>query len=514
MIFLLFSIVASVFCVQDRYFAISEINALFDLYESTDGPSWTWYSPYISFGFPWNFTDSTNVSFNPCIGGKPWQGVECSENAYGYHNLFLYDNQLIGSIPSSIGNLLLLQLFDLDTNQLTGSIPSSIGNLVLMEGLYLYTNQLTGSIPPSIGNLVLLQYLTLHINHITGSLPSTIERFVLMKGFDVDSNYLTGSIPPSVGNFSFTEYLAFQLNHLTGSIPPSFGNLVLMEYLALNNNHITGSIPSSIGNLVLVEFLDICNNDLTGSIPPETSYLKSITTINIANNSLIGSIPAEIINASSSLDQLNLSSNMLSGSISGDWSSLEMLQLLFLQNNKFQGSININTSPLLTNIDFSNNKFTETIPYQIFQTHNNIQSFTAVRNCFSGIISDIICNCKSLQVLALDGLSGALNCPNQISTFNSIFNLFSSQISSSIVHGSIPECLYLMPNLTTLHLSGNGLTGTISDSLKKNNYFGKSVLSDVSLSYNKLTGTIPMEWQLRSWKSNLDLSSNFLTGIL
>jgi len=43
---------------------------------------------------------------------------------------------------------------NLNVNNLNGSIPSSIGNLVNLKNLYLSLNQLSGSIPSSIGNLV------------------------------------------------------------------------------------------------------------------------------------------------------------------------------------------------------------------------------------------------------------------------------------------------------------------------------------------------------------------------
>eukprot|EP01038_Epipyxis_sp_PR26KG_P012517 gene12517-16788_t len=522
----------------ENYFPTEEMNALFDLYESAHGSSWIWYMPYIHFGYPWNFTDFTDGSLNPCINPQPWQGIQCSEDKLAYQvqnlslsgrnlrgvlqssigkltqllNLDLSSNELEGSIPSSIGNLVLIKNLNLYSNQLNGSIPSSIGNLNQMENLALYNNNLTGSIPSSIGNLVQMENLALYGNKLSGSIPSSIGNLTQMEFLLLDTNQLTGSIPSSIGNLVQMENLALYDNNLSGSIPSSIGNLTQMEFLAIDTNQLTGSIPSSIGNLVQMEYLTLNTNQLTGSITRKIGNLKSISFMHIFGNNLIGSIPVEILNATS-LQILDISSNILSGNINSNWSALNRLQQAFFQNNKFDGSISINLPPLLTTIDFSNNKLTGTIPFHIFQSHN-LQSFAAVENCFSGSISEVICNCKSLQVLALDGLSAASNCPKQMNNFNSYFNLLSSQRDPSVVHGSIPRCLYLMmPNLTTLHLAGNGLTGTISGSLN-NSYISESVLSDVSLSHNHLTGTIPIEWQLRSWQSALDLSSNFFNGIL
>ena len=66
--------------------------------------------------------------------------------------LFLYDNQLTGSIPPEIGNLTNLTRLISDDNQLTGSIPPEIGNLTNLNYLRLNDNQLSGIIPDEICN--------------------------------------------------------------------------------------------------------------------------------------------------------------------------------------------------------------------------------------------------------------------------------------------------------------------------------------------------------------------------
>jgi len=45
---------------------------------------------------------------------------------------------------------------NLSNNQLSGSIPSSIGNILKDGNLLLGQNQLSGSIPSSIGNIPIL----------------------------------------------------------------------------------------------------------------------------------------------------------------------------------------------------------------------------------------------------------------------------------------------------------------------------------------------------------------------
>ena len=48
----------------------------------------------------------------------------------------LYQNNLTGSIPPSLGNLTSLQELKLEKNAFSGSIPSSLGNLKTLRFLY------------------------------------------------------------------------------------------------------------------------------------------------------------------------------------------------------------------------------------------------------------------------------------------------------------------------------------------------------------------------------------------
>ena len=68
--------------------------------------------------------------------------------------------------------------------------------------------------------------------------------------------------------------------------------------------------------------------------------------------------------------------------------------------------------------------------------------------------------------------------------------------------------MYQFPQLKVLHLSGNGLKGSLPDLLQPS-----TALVDLSLSYNYLTGTIPIAFQSKRW-IDLDLSHNRLGGTL
>uniref|UniRef100_K3ZPT6 Leucine-rich repeat-containing N-terminal plant-type domain-containing protein n=3 Tax=Setaria TaxID=4554 RepID=K3ZPT6_SETIT len=63
-------------------------------------------------------------------------------------------------------------------NNLTGSIPSSLGNLKSLMNLELQKNALSGAIPASLGNIKTLQFLRLNGNMLTGKLPQEILSLV------------------------------------------------------------------------------------------------------------------------------------------------------------------------------------------------------------------------------------------------------------------------------------------------------------------------------------------------
>ena len=84
-------------------------------------------------------------------------------------------NELIGSIPSELGQLTQLEYLELDANWLNGSIPAELGNLTNLLHLDLSYNELSGSIPSELGGLTELAGLDLEENQFTGCVPQSIR---------------------------------------------------------------------------------------------------------------------------------------------------------------------------------------------------------------------------------------------------------------------------------------------------------------------------------------------------
>jgi len=242
-----------------------EYNVLVELYNNTGGNSWI--SKY-------SWLSNNDVD--------EWYGVEVS----GGHvtSINLYNNNLAGTIPSSIGNLASLQYLDLRYNQLSGAIPPEIGSLTSLQYLILGNNQLSGAIPPEIGSLTSLQYLWLW------------------------DNQLSGAIPPEIGSLSSLQSLSLGDNQLSGAIPPEIGSLTSLQSLNLGNNQLSGAIPHEIGNLTNLLELYLYNNQLSGAIPPEIGSLSSLQYLYL-NSNLLSDLPD--LSASLSLSELNASNNHL-----------------------------------------------------------------------------------------------------------------------------------------------------------------------------------------------------------
>jgi hypothetical protein len=93
----------------------SERSALIHLFNATNGRSWTTNSNWL------------NSSASMCS----WFGVDCvcTGSMCSVAKLVLPNNNLVGTLPESVGRLTLLTVLNLNTNAITGFIPQSISNL-------------------------------------------------------------------------------------------------------------------------------------------------------------------------------------------------------------------------------------------------------------------------------------------------------------------------------------------------------------------------------------------------
>ena len=324
-----------------------ECQALYALYNSTDGDNWTNNGGWLS-------TESVNS----------WFGATVEEGHVT--EIRLENNSLTGPIPPELANLANLSQLGLRYNSLTGSIPPELGSLANLFQLGLYGNDLTGSIPPELGNLANLQELLLYDNNLTGSIPPELGNLANLIILYLDTNDLTGSIPPELGNLTSLQELHLTENSLTGSIPPELGNLANLSWVRIFRNSLTGSIPPELGNLTNLFSLDLSQNSLSGSIPPELGNLANLENLQLDVNSLSGSIPPELGNLAN-LQQIDLGYNSLTGSIPSELANLANIGSIYLRSNNLTGSIppELGNMANLRGLDLQKNSLSGAIPPEL-----------------------------------------------------------------------------------------------------------------------------------------------------
>jgi Leucine-rich repeat (LRR) protein len=415
--------------------------------------------------------------------------------------LALSNNWLNGTIPASFVQWTTPILFDVGFNHLTGTLPAFLGNMHHMVWLVVDYNNFHGTLP-QLTNTTKLRYLGAESNRLTGTIPNFLCALPELEALYLASNEYTGTIPACVGRLTSLVYLSFDYNGLTGTIPPSVANLTALQTVHLRGNQLTGTIPVFRAPRGLTELL-LNDNLFEGTIPASFGDPVNLQLVGLGYNYLTGTIPS-FLGRLPSLLVLALDNNHLSGSVPTSFAKLRRLHELYLLSNHLDGDLhqvfNASSQNSLSNIDVSNNQLTGALPDEVFKLRV-LTTFVALSNCFSGTLSDTICNNDRLVSLIADGLHTASACRSEI------FHATHSYTESTAFHGTIPDCLFTMRSLASLHVSGNGLTGTIADTNIS------SRLVDLILSHNRLTGTIPDSVQGHKWRA-LDLSYNRLTGTL
>ena len=364
------------------YVSESDSLILITLYDSTDGDNWVHNENW------------KNTAVNQ------WYGISVSDSAIT--SIKLNDNNLSGSLPVRLGNLLKPDTIDLSSNLLSGSIPSELEKLSTLSVLNLAYNQLTGSIPPELGKLFSLTGLLLYHNQLSGVIPLEIGNLPELSHLYLHHNELTGAIPPELVNLSNLEFLVLSFNQLTDSIPSEIGNLPKLKNLFLSSNHLTGAIPPELGNLTSLENLSLPSNQLNGSIPAELGGLTNLSYLDMISNQLTGSIPPELKQLSN-LSYLSLSSNQLSGTIPPELGDLSELNYLYLSDNRFEDTIPPEIGKLtdLKYLYLSGNQLSGKVPSELGELSDLI-SFSLIDNKFEGEIPPGIANLSNLSSLYIN----------------------------------------------------------------------------------------------------------------
>lgn len=438
-----------------------DVAALTALYNSTNGANWT---------NKWN------------LAGDPfaWHGVAWSGTRVVQINII--SNNLVGNLPSALGNLTNLNTLWLPFNSLSGTIPASLGNLNNLESLSLYSNNLSGSIPSELGSLSNLIMLQLGRNNLSGLVPSEIGNLTNLKSLILESNSLTGSVPTSFANLTSLEFLNLGSNSFTG-MEVDLGGLSNLTSLSLSGIPL-GPIPAWVFELTNLNYLTLTNCSLEDELSSDVGELVNLKGLSLETNSLTGSIPASIANLTS-LSSLSLHNNMFSGSLPSSLGDLSQLVVIYAQNNKLTGSIPASLGNLsnLQSLWLNGNELTGEIPTELGNL-TNLQSLFLSDNLLEGNVPSSVGNIINLHTLGLDknSLSGVL--PTSLSSLSNLENLYldenrfdfgsfepvSSLIASTTVSRISPQKKLAVNESTVIVALGNQLQIDITTAGANNLY--------------------------------------------
>ena len=170
---------------------------------------------------------------------------------------------LVGELPPELGGLQKLQLLSAVYNPfLTGSIPSSYGDLLQLQIMLFHGCSLTGSLPRSLANLTSLLALELDGNQLTGWSPADLPPAI--TSLNLNGNPMRTNFPPELCAYSSLISLQLTTMGLMGRLPDCISSMTQLAQLYLSSNSFSGPIPPSFGSLSKLIELDLSDNQLSG----------------------------------------------------------------------------------------------------------------------------------------------------------------------------------------------------------------------------------------------------------
>lgn len=303
--------------------------------------------------------------------------------------------------------------------------------------LFLPNNNLTGTLPSNLSQLLWLQNLSLGSNAITGGL-SAIEGLVSIMNFDFSHNLISDTLP-SFDRLCELQMFDFYSNRLYGTIPDSIGNSTNLWYLNLGNNLITGTLPDSMKNVKLVNLFLQNNIGLGGNIQYFFQEMRSFHTLIVSRCNFTG--PGPEFHPESNMWKIDLTSNNFSGTVPSSWSDLKLLDQVSISENCFEGSLGgLFRLPRLRHLLADNNCFSGTLPYD----NNPDLSFVSLKgNNFTGTIPDVSANTvSSITVYDVRGNPGLKNQGKEAQKFDNSVNVYHGN-GTMVLGKLLPKDSYL-----------------------------------------------------------------------
>eukprot|EP01083_Nonionella_stella_P030072 82561_1 len=369
-----------------------EIAALIDLYQSTNGQYWhsKWNYSYLQHA---NAKNGSDIGLDVCN----IYGVICTYNistpviSITIQYIKLSQNNLTGSIPSSISSFTNLYALDLSGNRLYGTMPCLPMRQKLLNIL---NNNLNGTLANCVFNSHYLAHVNIANNSFRGGMPQSLcnsrdNLLVLI----VSNNSLDSTIPKCVWNMPNLYQLQLNVNAFEGVVQAWPPNAL---YFRISNNRFSGTLPPLNYSASRIQHIFLDNNQFTGSISsifPDVSLLSNIRTFALQENMFYDDDITELlqylfINATE-LELIALFNNdKISGAFPGSYNDVAFnqssLKYLAIHNSDFSGSLPTGiTFQALELFTVYGNRLSCSIPPNLMQFDDDLTPLILSSNFFT-----------------------------------------------------------------------------------------------------------------------------------
>ncbi|KAB2006263.1 hypothetical protein ES319_D11G332100v1 [Gossypium barbadense] len=276
-------------------------------------------------------------------------------------------------------------------------------------------------------------------------------------------------------------------------VPIEIGNLIMLQYFYLSYNHLKGSIPSSIFNISSLLHIGLGSNNFFGYVWSNMfDYLPRLSYLDLGECQLSGRIPMSLFKCKE-LEVLYLYENRLEGTVPSEITNLTSLVHFSIGRNNISGQFP-NPTPLLHWYDVSENNLVGEIPSSICNL-SSIMGLYLLMNSFNGTFPECLGNLSSSLLyieLQKNNFHGKLP-----KNFAKGCTLQSIRINNNQLEGSVPRSLGNCKDLNLLDIGNNYLSDTFPNwlgyldqlqvlILRSNRFYGQVNNSDVKVSFSRL----------------------------
>ncbi|XP_076906062.1 uncharacterized protein LOC143562020 [Bidens hawaiensis] len=230
------------------------------------------------------------------------------------------------------------------------------------------------------------------------------------------------------------------------------------EMLFIENPGLFGSLGGSIGGMTGLRRLVITGSNVSGEIPSGFGLLKNLEEVKLSGNNLAGVLPENISNLKN-LKVFDLSGNGFEGNIPAGIGELKNLIKLDFSRNMFEGNIPASFKGLksLEFLDMSYNKFKNCGVPLVFGEMSNLKGLFMSGNELGGVIPDIWGKLRGVNAIGLSNVGVFGDIPSSIGLFLS--NLSYLALDNNKLSGSVPMEFERLEMLSELNLKNNNLSG-------------------------------------------------------